>query len=166
MFLACLKKVAAWMFAMDHVDYARWLPVFINDLKALQKRHPNVYREFMAGKFTISQSGKPFSRIGIDQALTKWMVAGPEIADMVKGFRENDSEEKEIKHHEDTKSFENRFRKDVVAFCNSMKELGNPFRDTDNNLVSMISKNIMNDDAVASVSNAASIGEPTTKISL
>ena len=67
-FLTCLEKIAAWMFAIDHVHYARWLPVFINDLKALKTRHPEVYREFISGKFTINQSGKPFSSIGIDQA--------------------------------------------------------------------------------------------------
>ena len=111
----------------------------------------------MSGKFTINQSGKPFSNIGIDQAheqnnklvkidggavdilltdnsaLTKWMVAGPEIADMVNSFRLTENEDKKMKHHEDTISFEKRFRKDVQAFSSTMRELGNPFAQTDNN---------------------------------
>ena len=64
-----------------------------------------------------------------------------------------------MKHHEDTISFEKRLRKDVQAFSSTMRELGNPFAQTDNNLVNLISKNIMDDDAVASVRNAASIGK-------
>ena len=133
-------------------------------LKTLHTRHPEVYREFMSGKFTINQSGKPFSNIGIDQAheqsnkrvkidggavdilltdnssLTKWMVAGLEIADMVNNFRLTENEDKKMKHHEDTISFEKRFRKDVQAFSSTMRELGNPFAQTDNNLVNLISK--------------------------
>ena len=68
MFLASQEKIATWMFTMDHVHYARWLPVFINDLKALSTKHPKVYQQFLDGKFTINQTGKPFSNIGVDQA--------------------------------------------------------------------------------------------------
>ena len=55
------KKSAPWMFAMDHTDYPRWLPIFIHDLKSLQSNHPGVYKESCQGRFTISKSGKPFS---------------------------------------------------------------------------------------------------------
>ena len=68
MFMGCLEKIAPWMFAMDHTNYARWLPIFIHDLKSLQANHPGVCKEFCQGKFTISKSGKPFSSMGIDQA--------------------------------------------------------------------------------------------------
>ena len=67
---SCLfdKKSAPWMFAKDHTNYARWLPIFIHDLKSLQSNHPRVYKESCQGKFTINKSGKPFSSISIDQA--------------------------------------------------------------------------------------------------
>ena len=44
-----------------------WLPIFIHDLKLLQSNHPGVYKEFCERKFTIDKSGKPFSRLVIDQ---------------------------------------------------------------------------------------------------
>ena len=122
MFIRCLQKIAPWMFAMDHTNYAPWLPIFIHDLKSLQSYHPGVYKEFCQGKFTINKSGKPFSSIGIDQAqkqnnklvkidggvtdllndnaaLLKWTVADPEIAEMVRSFFCNDDEDTEIPHH-------------------------------------------------------------------
>ena len=61
MFIGCLEKIAPWMFAMAHTNYARWLPIFIHDLKSLQSNHPGVYKESCQGRFTISKSGKPFS---------------------------------------------------------------------------------------------------------
>ena len=67
MFISSLKKIAPWMFAMDHTNYVRWLPIFIHDLKSLQSNHPGVYKEFYQGKFTINKSEYPFSSMGIDQ---------------------------------------------------------------------------------------------------
>ena len=102
-----------------------WLPIFIHDLKLLQSNHPGVYKEFCQGKFTINKSGKPFSRLVIDQAheqnnrldkidgsanhllndnaaLLKWTVADPAITEMVQSFRCNDNEDTEISHYHET----------------------------------------------------------------
>ena len=68
MFMDCLEKIAPWMIAMKHINYARWLSIFIPDLKSLQSNLPGVHKKFCQGKFTINKSGKPFSSIGIDQA--------------------------------------------------------------------------------------------------
>ena len=107
------------MYAMDHTNYACWLPIFIHDLKWLQSNHPGVHKQFCKGKFAINKCGKPFFSMGIDQAhgqnnklvkidggatdllddnatLLKWTVAGPEIAEMVQTFRCNDDEDTEI----------------------------------------------------------------------
>ena len=46
MYLACLENIAPWMFSLDHVHYARWLPVFIQNLKDLHVKHYDVYKEF------------------------------------------------------------------------------------------------------------------------
>ena len=35
MFVNTLEETAPWVFALDHTNYARWLPVFIEDLKRL-----------------------------------------------------------------------------------------------------------------------------------
>ena len=139
-FISCLEKIAPWMFAMDHTNYARWLPIFIHDLKSLQSNHPGVYKEFCQGKFSINRSGKPFSSMGIDQvheqnsklvkidggasgllndnaALLKWTVAGSEITEMVQSFRCNDDETTEIPHHhKNTDAFEKQFCEDVSPY--------------------------------------------------
>ena len=60
-------KVVPWMFALDHHNYARWLPAHINEMSQLQQNHPSVYAEFLKGKFSVQKSNRKFSRIAADQ---------------------------------------------------------------------------------------------------
>ena len=106
MYLDVLTQICPWMFALDHVHYSRWLPVFLKTLKDLEVRHPQVHKEFISGKFVTQKSNKPFSSLSDDHvheqcnrnvkhdggavglmnnptALLKWMIAGPEISRMV-----------------------------------------------------------------------------------
>ena len=103
MYVDALTELVPWFFALDHTNYARWIPVHLRDMVALPKTHPDVYREFNAGHFTVQKTERIFSSIPIDQAheqnnalvkgdggavgltenpsaLRRWMVAGPEVA--------------------------------------------------------------------------------------
>eukprot|EP00112_Aurelia_sp_Birch-Aquarium-sp1_P020727 Seg5404.1 transcript_id=Seg5404.1/GoldUCD/mRNA.D3Y31 product="hypothetical protein" pseudo=true protein_id=Seg5404.1/GoldUCD/D3Y31 len=60
-----LGQIIPWTFALDHVHYAYWLPVFLQDLNS---RHPNVYQEFLSGKFTVQKTSRKFSSMATDQA--------------------------------------------------------------------------------------------------
>ena len=155
----------------------------MHDLKSLQSNHPGIFKELCQRKFTINKSGKPFSSMGIDQAheqnnnlvkidggatdllngnaaLLKWTVVGPEIAEMARSFGCNEDEDTEIPHHhEDTDAFEKQFREDVKSLCAVMKELGDPFTDTEGELLHIISKTIMAKESVDSFKNALFIGE-------
>ena len=115
MFVSALEQIVPWMFSLDHTNYARWLPVFINDLKQLEAKHPSIHAEFMKGHFTFTKSSRKFSSLAEDQAheqntkfvkieggaigildshtaLMKWMVAGPEIRRILRDFdRANDA---------------------------------------------------------------------------
>ena len=53
------------MFALDHHNYARWLPVHLNEM--CQIRSPNIYSELLAGKFVVQKSNRILSRIALDQ---------------------------------------------------------------------------------------------------
>ena len=54
---------------MDRSNYARWLPVYIADMNMLESSHPKVREEFLAGNFSVSRSGHPFSQVSTDMAL-------------------------------------------------------------------------------------------------
>ena len=189
MFVQTLEEIVPWVFALDHTNYARWLPIFIQDLKMLSSRHPSIHKEFMEGNFTVRKTRKAFSTIAEDQAheqnnkiikidggaigildnetaLLKWMVGGPEIARLVNEFKNYDEEsededktpKEELPHHEDSNSFEKRFRKDVASLEATLSEIGNPFDEGDI-LFQIMTKNVMADPSIKSVQNAKKIGE-------
>ena len=79
---------------------------------------------------------------------------------MVRSFHCNDDEDTEIPHHhEEIAAFEKQFREDVKSLYDVMRGLGNPFTDTEGELIHIISKTIMAKESVDSVNNALSIGE-------
>ncbi|KAG1697675.1 hypothetical protein GQR58_005903 [Nymphon striatum] len=109
MYLDALTELACWFHAMDHMNYARWIPVHLKDMAELPERHPEVARKFREGSFTV-QKTKKISSIAIDQAheqnnacikgdggavgltdnpaaLRRWMIAGPEVARVIEEFQ-------------------------------------------------------------------------------
>ena len=69
LYLSALAEMTPHFFAMDRPNYARWLPVYIADMNMLESSHPKVHEEFLAGNFSVSRSGHPFSQVSTDMAL-------------------------------------------------------------------------------------------------
>jgi hypothetical protein len=111
MFVDTLTQLCPWTFALDAVHYSRWLPVFVRTLQDLPQKHPDIHAEFLRGNFTSTKTARPFSAISDDQlhehnnkvikaecgaigildsenALLKWMVAGPKISSLIEEFEE------------------------------------------------------------------------------
>uniref|UniRef100_H3APT8 Uncharacterized protein n=1 Tax=Latimeria chalumnae TaxID=7897 RepID=H3APT8_LATCH len=109
LYIDTLDQLMPWFFALDHVNYAHWLPVHIQDMVALKETHRTVLDEFQKGNFVVQQSTHSFLLIALDQsheqtnkyikgeggltentaALRRWMVAGPEVARVVAEFEES-----------------------------------------------------------------------------
>ena len=72
------KKLDPWMFALDHINYARWLPINLRDMLLLKHQHPGVCAAFQDGDFVVQPSNKPFSAISMYQAheMNKKVVKG------------------------------------------------------------------------------------------
>ena len=107
MYLDALTELVPWFCALDHMNYARSIPVHLRDMAQLPKTHPDIYEEFKAGHFTAQKTKRVFSAMPIDQAheqnnacvkgdggavgltenpsaLQWWMIAGPEVAENLK----------------------------------------------------------------------------------
>ena len=61
-------------------------------------------------------------------------------------------------HHEDTDAFEFKFRSKRENLLASFEELGNPFNECESNLMNIVSKVVLREDASESLRNAKSIG--------
>lgn len=173
LYIEALTKIVPWFFALDHTHYSRWIPVHLRDMVSLKECHPDVYAEFMKGKFTVKKSKHAFSAIAIDQAheqnnasvkgdggavgltenmaaLRRWMVSGPEMARLIGEFESSTTkrQDKDWRHHEQKKHMQMAFAQDVKALSGVMEEMGNPFSESSSDLLVLDSRNIA-DTAVA-----------------
>lgn len=163
-----------WMFALDHINYARCLSVHVRDMTSLPTSHPSVYQQFTNGAFAVLKSTHSFSAIALDHAheqenssikgdggavglienpsaLRRWTIRVPEIARMVTEYEEQSSSGKmSTKHHEQVPSVQNAFLKNVL---NVMEGLGNPFKEDSGDLLALDTKNIMPTEVVESINN-------------
>ncbi len=67
-YISSLHALVPWFFAMDHANYARWLPVHIQDMMLLKTNHPQVHQEFINGNFVVQRSQHKFSTMSLNQS--------------------------------------------------------------------------------------------------
>jgi hypothetical protein len=113
-------------------------------------KHPNVTKEFKAGKFTVQKTRKVFSSIAIDQAheqnnalikgdggavgltdnpsaLHHWMTAGPEVARVVQEFQSACSYKEtrfHTRHHDQTTHVQTALAEDVHSLLSVIEDFG------------------------------------------
>ncbi|KAJ8677103.1 hypothetical protein QAD02_012890 [Eretmocerus hayati] len=89
--LQTLVKLQPIFHIMDRINYSRWCAIYVEDMLRLEKEAPEVFREFMRGRFVIKRSDTPNTSVPTDQALEA------SINRMSKGSRgvEGNSEKKE-----------------------------------------------------------------------
>lgn len=180
LFVETLEVLAPWFFALDHVNYSRWLPVFINDMKSL----PEDVKEELPKNWVVQKTEKNFSVMPIDQAheqnnaivkgtggavgltenpvaFARWMVAGPEMARLLKEFEINFLKEKECEnylHHEQSLSTQKTFQKQVLNLVETINEMGNPFKDDFKELVALDTRNCANESVITTVNALEEVG--------
>ena len=102
-------ELCSWFHALDHTNYARWLPVHVSDMVQLAHQNHERHAEFMKGNLVVQKSRRKFSLMAKDQAhelsnkilqtkggaaglygnheaLMLFMLAGPDCARMVEEF--------------------------------------------------------------------------------
>ena len=177
LYVESLTKFVPWLFALNHTNYARWLPVHIQDMATLQTKLPEIFSHFVSGNFVIHKTQRKFSAISIDQAheqnnalikgdggavgltenpaaFQRWMTAGPELARVVTEFEENmKSPQKQptTKHHEQTKGMQSSFYQDVKELVKVIEEMGNPYLDETEELLVLDNKEVASPDVLRSL---------------
>lgn len=185
LYIESLSQIVAWMFALDHTHYSRWLPVHIHDMVQLSQKHPATLAEFEAGKFTVHKTKNKFSAIAIDQcheqnnaiikqsggaiglttnpiALRRWMVAGPEVLRIASEF-ENcalgmQAESTDHCHHEQHAAVQATFITEVGSLIHVIEEMGSPFLERSNDLLVLDTRNIVDESVRESVQKVEVLG--------
>lgn len=176
-----LLQLMPWVFALDHIHYARNLPVHLRDMLALEELHPAIHKEFIAGRFVGQKTNNAFSSIALDQMheqlictvkgdggaigltedpalLHKHMVVGPELSRIIQEF-ECKASVCNGKHHEQYSKFQKVFKEDVEWLITAFEDLGNPFLEDSGDLVSLGSSCIMPKEVVETVKTIKDVGE-------
>ena len=186
LYLDALTELVPWFCALDHTNYARWIPVHLRDMAGLPNKHPEINRKFNAGHFTVQKTKRVFSAIPIDQAheqnnacvkgdggavgltedpsaLRRWMVAGPEVARVIREFENGglhwNEREEDVHHHDQIASVQTTFAKHVRSLVAVIEEFGNPFEEESQDLIVLDTKEIADAAVVETVRNAKKIGQ-------
>ena len=185
MYLDALTELAPWFFALDHTNYARWIPVHLRNMAELPKVHPDIYTQFNCGHFTVQKTKRVFSAIPIDQAheqnnacvkgdggavgltdnpsaLRRWMISGPEVARVIGEFESSylhRNARVNTCHHDQTANVQTSFAKDVCSLIPVFEEMGNPFEEKSQNLLILDTKEIADSAVVNTIFKATRIGQ-------
>ena len=173
MYLWCLKNIAPWFFVTNHHLYARWVPVHIRDIEMHQKQDSGLTVEFSKGKFVAQKSLCRYSAIALDQnheqcnkdvkgsggaiglfnqepALRRWMTAHPMLSKTCKEF-ENDllgNRSTSVFHHEETKTFQEKFDTDVKRLVEVIEDKLSIFSDDSGELFTLYTKHVADEEGV------------------
>ena len=149
----------------------------------LATKHASLYRQFLAGNFTVKKTAHAFSAMAIDQAheqnnafvkgdggavgltenraaLHRWMVSGPEMARVIAKFQATSQTKKaDHKHHEQTKHTQVAFARDVRSLIQVIGEMGNPFCDDSKDLLVLDSRDLADPAVINTVRQIEKLGQ-------
>ena len=74
-YISCLPKFTNMFFALNHTNYARLAVKYRNSMLTLEETHPETFREYQDGIFSINGTTKPFSGNHIDLTLEQTVNA-------------------------------------------------------------------------------------------
>ncbi len=175
-------KALPWFFALDHQNYARWIPVHIRDMESLPA---SIQEEFEGnGNWVISKTTNRFSSIPIDQAheqnnelvkgsggavgltenpsaFKKWMIAGPEQARFITEFEREymHATEENNHHHEEDLSTQKTFKEQSLGLAQIICDMSNPFLDDGPELLALDSRNVIDSSVAETIRTIEALGK-------
>lgn len=88
--LACIKDMLPWMFAYDRTNYARYLPVYLCEMLALERNHPSVHQAVTSGDFVVQRSSwNGFGQVAVDQTIEQTINCDTKSKGGIIGFSLN-----------------------------------------------------------------------------
>ena len=183
-YLDVLESLIPMIFALDHTNYCKDLPVFLRDMRSLETRHPQTFKQ-LKKYFVAHKTHRPFSRLPLDQIqeqiiktlkdegtgvigktenpslLRKHMVALPELARLLHENEFNDDERctgNEQKHHTQYHKIQLKFQSDVNSLVEQFECLGNPFVEESGDLIAIGSSVVLSEQVIVDIRSAHEVG--------
>ncbi|EDO42325.1 predicted protein [Nematostella vectensis] len=185
LYVEALEELVPLFFVLDHVNYARWTPIHIRDMKSLPQSITEKFQD--EGQFVLSRTGNDFSAMPFDQAheqenkivksaggavgltenptaFRRWMLSGPETTRLLQQFigqylDDTDSETGDRTNHETGLNSQKTFKIQVNNLIDVIRKMGNPFLDNFPELVTLDSRDCMGNEVAETIVNLDALGK-------
>ena len=85
--LHCIKEMMPWFFAYDHINYARYLPVYLLYMLTLPETHPEAHRMLENGDFGFQRTSEHgFAQVLVDQTIEQTLNRSTKTKGGIVGF--------------------------------------------------------------------------------
>ena len=85
--LECIREMLPWYFAYDHVNYARYLPVYLIHMIQLPETHPEAQLMLQNGEFGVQRTTEHgFAQLPIDQTIEQTLNRSTKTKGGIVGF--------------------------------------------------------------------------------
>ena len=91
LYLESLRNILPYVFAYNHLNYAKYMTTMLGEMLNLEQNHPNIYRKFVAGNFCVQLSPHSFSRVEADKVIETTINRDTKKPGGLKGFSTNAS---------------------------------------------------------------------------
>ena len=74
--LSALEEFVKYVFALNKLNYARMIPIYLAEMSQLEGTYSEIWSEFTNGNRVVNKNTIPFCAIGPDHALeqiNRWM---------------------------------------------------------------------------------------------
>ena len=157
-----------YFFAHDRLNYARMIPLYLAEMKALPRTDTEIHSQFKDGNWVVNKnSSVPFCALGADNGLeqinrsmkvtgglvgitlnpsarTKFFLIAPELArlaDEAKNIAGKSLKAKEH-HHNLAAAVLSREEKSIEKLLNTIGNFTNPFMEENNELYNLVTKKV------------------------
>lgn len=182
--LEALEIFTKYFFAHDRLNYARMIPLYLAEMKALSNTDPEIYAEFKDGNWVVNKNPcVPFCAIGPDNALehlnrsmkvtgglvgitlnpsarAKFFLIAPELARLANQAKDmaGVTHETRGKHHNLTAAVVSREEKNITKLSNTIRAFTNPFSQEGADLFNLVTKVVLPEEVKDDLCNQSAIG--------
>ena len=182
--LEALEIFTKYFFAHDRLNYARMIPLYLAEMKALSNTDPEIYAEFKDGNWVVNKNPcVPFCAIGSDNALehlnrsmkvtrglvritlnpsarAKFFLIAPELARLANQSKDmaGVTHETRGKHHNLTAAVVSREEKNITKLSNTIRAFTNPFSRDGADLFNLVTRVVLPQEVKYDLCNQSAIG--------
>lgn len=87
MHIESTKEMLPWFYAYDHINYARYLPIYLVDMMSLEESHPEAHTMLANGEFGVQRTTHHgFSQVPVDQTIEQTLNRSTKTKEGIVGF--------------------------------------------------------------------------------